>query len=345
MLLFYLAVFLIPMITIRKRTKDDKVVLDSYSTTCLKGLICIYVLLHNVGLDYEGNSEIIETVCEHTGGIGVGIFFFLSAFGIIRSYQTKGNRYLGRLLLVHCVKLFIISFSINLLIYLVYHQGQFETNDLLLRLFNLDVFNDFNRMNRHGWYISTIMGMYIIFAVVYFICSKLKTDKKFYIAGFILAAFAVGFRVGAWIADEGGMYTRELPCFALGCIYAMYYDKINNFFNKYFWLSFVVLFICFQLGFFLWEPLGAYASCALIILLSQRITYKNNVMFFLGKMCIYIYLFVHFAQMGLQVFRGNVYWWTITNIGVVLVMSLIFYLTEYLIKKGFNFLKVKFIKN
>ena len=97
MLLFYLAVFLIPMITIRKRTKDDKVVLDSYSTTCLKGLICIYVLLHNVGLDYEGNSEIIETVCEHTGGIGVGIFFFLSAIMRLRNSASDHRKYIFQL--------------------------------------------------------------------------------------------------------------------------------------------------------------------------------------------------------------------------------------------------------
>ena len=107
------------------------------------------------------------------------------------------------------------------MIYFVYHQGQFETTDLLFRLFNLDVFNNFNRMNRHGWYISTIIGMYLIFALVYYLCSKLKTDKKFYIAGFIMVFLSVGFRIGAIIADNGGMYTREMPCFAIGCIYAM----------------------------------------------------------------------------------------------------------------------------
>ena len=114
------------------------------------------------------------------------------------------------------------------MIYFVYHQGQFETTDLFLRLFNLDLFNDFNRMNRHGWYIPTIIGMYLIFALVFFWCSKLKTDKKFLIAGFIMAFLAIAFRIGALIADKGGMYTREMPCFAIGCIYAMYYDKINK---------------------------------------------------------------------------------------------------------------------
>ena len=46
-------------------------------------------MLHNIGLDYEANTPIVEAICEHTGGIGVGIFFFLSAYGITRSYQKK----------------------------------------------------------------------------------------------------------------------------------------------------------------------------------------------------------------------------------------------------------------
>ena len=348
MLIFYLSVFLIPMITIKKRTKEDSPIMNSYATTCLKGLMCLYVMLHNIGLDYDGNSKIIKIVCEHTGGIGVGIFFFLSAFGIIRSYQVKGNNYLAKLLFVHCVKLFLISVCINTLIYLVYYKGQFETTDLILRIFNLDVFNDFNRMNRHGWYIPTILGLYLIFVIVYFVCSKLKTNKRFYIAGFLLAFISIAFRLGAIIADKGGMYTREIPCFAIGCIYAMYYEKINYLLNKYFWQGFIILFISFQLGFFLYEPIGAYSSCFLIILLSQRITYENSVMYFLGKICIYIYLFVHFTQLGLQMFRYNQYWWTFTNAGLILLLSLLMYLAEYLIticiKKIRNYVTLKKIK-
>jgi RNA-splicing ligase RtcB len=50
-------------------------------------------MLHNLGLDLD-NGVLKEIVCEHSGGIGVGLFFFLSAFGIVRSYQAKGNKYL-----------------------------------------------------------------------------------------------------------------------------------------------------------------------------------------------------------------------------------------------------------
>ena len=140
-----------------------------------------------------------------------------------------------------------------MLTYLIFFKGAFETHDLLMRLFNLDVFNDFNRMNRHGWYISTIIGMYLIFALVYYLCSRLKTDKKFIVAAIILSCVAVAFRLGAHIADKGGMYTRELPAFAIGVMYATFYKQTNEFFNKYFWISFILATLGFWIGFFTWE--------------------------------------------------------------------------------------------
>lgn len=339
MLIFYLAVLLIPMIVIRKRQVSSPMILDVHSTTCLKGLICIYVMLHNIGLDYEGNTPIMEVICEHTGGIGVGIFFFLSAFGIIRSYQIKGNRYLLKLIFVNCTRLFLIGFVINLLTYFVYFKGQLETTDLLLKLFNLDVFNGGHRMNRHGWYIVTIIPLYLIFALIYFICSKLKNKNKFYIAGWILVCIPFLFELITIIVGEGGTYTREIICFSIGCVYAMYYDKVNRLFNKHFIVGLTLLLIGLTVGMFTWEPLGAYSACILIILVSQKITYNNDVMYFLGKIGIYLYLFVHFTQMGLQMFRYNQYWWTLMNIGLGLLLSLLMYLFEYLILFGVNSVK------
>lgn len=93
MYIFFALVLILPMLALRHRRDGDGAVLDARSTTCIKGILCIYVMLHNLGLDLE-NGELKELVCEHAGGVGVGLFFFLSAFGIIRSYQARGNKYL-----------------------------------------------------------------------------------------------------------------------------------------------------------------------------------------------------------------------------------------------------------
>ena len=273
----------------------------------------------------------MELICEHAGGVAVGLFFFLSAFGIVRSYQKHGNKYLLKLILVNVVKLYIISVLINLLIYFVYFNESLSTQDALLRIFNLDVFNDFNRMNRHGWFISTIIGMYLIFALVYFLCSKLKTKNKFIIAGIILSLIAIGFRVGAIIADKGGMYTRELPTFAIGIIYATFYPQINAFLKKYFWPSLIISFIGFWVGFFTLEFISTYCAAIMIIVLSQKITYYSKTTYFLGKICLGVYLFLYFSTLTLQSFVTNPYWWMLLNAGFILELSVMLYAVQIFI--------------
>lgn len=325
LLLFFILLLVVPCFAIRKRVGSSGEVLDSRSTTCIKGVLCLFVMFHNLGLDYDGNTEIMEVICEHAGGVGVGLFFFLSAFGIVRSYQKHGNRYLKKLLFVNVIKLYAISVIINLITYFVFFEGAFEQTDLILRILNLDVFNNFNRMNRHGWYISTIIGMYIIFAIVYGLCSTLKTKNKFIIAGVILSVIAIGFRLGAIIADEGGMYTRELPTFAIGVTYATFYQKINDFFKKYFLPSLAVSFVGFWVGFFLYEPISTYCAAIMIIVVSQKITYDSKVTFFLGKICLGVYLFLHFSSLVLQPYLNNPYWWMLLNAGFILELSVILY--------------------
>ena len=214
MYVFFLLILLLPMLALRPRRAEDGGVLDPKSTTCIKGILCIYVMLHNLGLDLE-NGEFKELVCEHAGGVGVGLFFFLSAFGIIRSYQSRGNKYLIKLLFVHIPKLWAVAVFINALTYLSFLSGAFEPTDTWLRILNLDIFNGFNRINRHGWYIASIIALYLIFALVYFACSKLKNSKKYVIACIIMSLLAIGFRVAAHVFDVGGMYTREMPAFAI----------------------------------------------------------------------------------------------------------------------------------
>jgi len=326
MILFFILLLIIPCFAIKKRTINDGEILDSRSTTCIKGVLCLYIMLHNLGLDYQGNSSIAQIICEHTGGIAVGVFFFLSAFGIIRSYQKKGNKYLIKLIFNNCIRLYVISVLINLLIYLVHFQGMFTTTDTLLRIFNLDVFNRFNRMNRHGWYISTIIVLYLIFAMIYVICSKFKTDKKFIIAGILLSLAVVAFKIIVPnIAHGGGTYTREIYMFIVGIFYATFYNQVNSFFQKYFWIGFSLCFILFWIGLFLFEGLATLAATIFVIVISQKITYTNNITYFLGKICLGIYLFLYFSTLTLQPFIYNQYLWVLLNAGFILELSVILY--------------------
>lgn len=238
MYIFFALTLLLPMLALKPRREGDGSILDAKSTTCIKGILCLYVMLHNLGLDLENNT-LKELVCEHAGGVGVGLFFFLSAFGIVRSYKARGNSYLLRLLFVHIPKLWAVAVFVNALTYFSFQRGAYEPLDRWLRILNLDLFNGFNRINRHGWYIASILALYVIFAAVYFICSYLKTDKKLIIAGSIMAFISVAFRIAAHIADKGGMYTREMPAFAIGCMYTTFSSRSTH------WRASILRSVCF----------------------------------------------------------------------------------------------------
>lgn len=348
MYIFFALILFLPMLALRRREAGDTSIMDSKSTTCIKGILCIYVMLHNLGLDLD-NDVLKELVCEHAGGVGVGLFFFLSAFGIVRSYQAKGNRYLAKLFFVHIPKLWLVAVFINVLTYLSFQRGAYETKDMWLRILNFDIFNDFNRINRHGWYIASIIALYLLFILVYFVCSKLKNEKRMIVACIIMSVAAVGFRLAAIIADKGGMYTREMPAFAIGCIYATYYDKINAFALKHFKIGMLLCVTAFIIGFLTWEPIATNASALIIILVSQKYTYYSNVTYFLGKICIGVYLFLHYSSIVLQPYLSNEYLWVLTNAGFIIEAAIMIYAVQYAIDFAFSrinkSIKSKKIKN
>ena len=328
MYIFFALILLLPMLALKPRTEGDTDILDSGSTTCIKGILCIYVMLHNLGLDLE-NGEFKELVCEHAGGVGVGLFFFLSAFGIVRSYQARGNKYLIKLLFVHIPKLWGVAVFINALTYLSFLRGAYEPLDMWLRVLNLDLFNNFNRINRHGWYVASIIALYIIFAAVYFVCSKLRTEKRFIIAAIVMSVIPIAFRIAAHIADEGGMYTREMPAFAIGCIYATFYSEINALAARYFKPALLLSCAAFAIGFVLYEPLATYTAALIIIIVSQKYTYYSHVTYFLGRICLGVYLFLHYSSIVLAPYLGREYLWVLLNAGFIIEVAIAIYAVQY----------------
>ena len=346
---FFIPAFILPFLFLRKANeKENENALDKNTSRFIKGILCIFVLLHNLGLDYlhsnwpdrnyKGWMWIIESITESTGGIAVGIFFFLSAYGLLISYQKYGDVFLKKLIFKNAAKLYLVAVFINLLEFLFFFRNSFETKDAVLRILNLDLFNHFNRMNRHGWFIASLLALYVIFAIVFFLCNKLKTDKKLYIAGFIVIGITLTLKILSMIFQKGGMYTRELPCFAIGIAYGLYYKKLNQYANKFFLPLIIVGVIVYWVGLFFYEPVAAWALCVLIVTLLQRFTLKNVVIEKLGGICIGIYLFLHLSTLNYwNLFLDNVWLWIIINsftiLGFTICLEFIMFGIKFLIRK------------
>ena len=345
-LLFFSIAFILPFIFMRKRTKKVENVLDKKTSSFIKGILCIFVMLHNLGLDYlhenwarpySGGLWFADSITESTGGIAVGVFFFLSAFGLLISYQNYQNKFLKKLLFKNAVKLYLVAVFINFIEWIFFFRNSFETKDAVLRILNLDLFNHFNRINRHGWFIASLLALYLIFAIVFFICSKLKTEKRVYIAGFIVIGFTLTLKILSMIFGEGGMYTRELPCFAIGLGYGLYFKQLNPYAKKFFWPLIILGIIVYWIGLFFYEPVASWALCVLIVTILQKYTFKNKIIEKTGQICLGIYLFLHLSTLIYwNIFLDNVWLWVVVNaltiFGFTIVLELIIFGIKTLIK-------------
>ena len=144
-----------------------------------------------------------------------------------------------------------------------------------------------------------------------------------------MSLVAIGFRIAARIADNGGMYTREMPAFAIGCIYATFYEKINEWAKKHFALGLSLSALAFVIGFLFFEPIATYAAAIIIIIVSQKFTYYSSATFFLGKICIGVYLFLHYSSIVLQGFLGREYLWVLVNAGFIIEVAVMIYAVQY----------------
>ena len=332
-LIFFLLAFILPFLFIKKRSEESENVLDKSVASYIKGILCIFVMLHNLGLDYlhenfprpySGGLWIADSITESTGGIAVGVFFFLSAYGLLVSYQKYGNDFLKKLLFKNAVKLYLVAVFINFLEWIFFFRNSFETKDAVLRILNLDLFNDFNRMNRHGWFIASLLALYLIFAVTFIVCSKLKTEKKLYIAGFIVAGITLTLKILSMVFSKGGMYTRELPCFAIGIFYGLFYKQLNIYAKKFFIPLIILGVIVYWVGMFFYEPVGAWALCVLIVTVLQKYTFQNKIIEKTGRICLGIYLFLHLSTLIYwNIFLDNVWLWVIVNACTILAFTIV----------------------
>lgn len=342
LLIFVFFAVALPLLTV-KRKQDGAPVFNQKSTTCIKGALCVFVMIHNLGLDYlayvdptrqyNGVLWPVAQVVEHIGGIAVGVFFFISAFGLVKSYQKNGNKFLLKLIFKNMLKLWLVAVGINLLEYLTFFRGGFETKDAVLRILNLDFFNDFNRMNRHGWFIATLLALYVAFVVVFYLTSLLKTPHKTKIACYTMVAIPLLFYLYTAIAQHGGMYSREIMGFSFGVLYAMYYDKVNEICNRRFKLLLPLCIVAYLLGVLVQEEIATFASCLLFVTISVRYDYVSPTTTYLGKISLGVYLFLHFSTLVLSpYFQANVWYWMLINAGFIFVLSSMLYFVIFAVE-------------
>ena len=326
LLLISLFVYLIP------RTDVDY--LSNKSTKSLKGLLALLIIFHHISQKITTGENFSNF--EYMGRYIVALFFFLSGYGLYFQYSNNAT-YMENFLKKRLVRIFI-PFFVFIVIYVIYRATLGEVVNVD---FFLSFWEDHSNIIYNGWFINSIIVLYVIF----YISFKSKDTK---IAVFKLVFLTLVYIFWKAYQDHGDWEYVSIMAFLLGIFWMKYRVSIDKFIEKkyfIFLISFSILMYVFRHYEDIMKDIGitnryVYYGivgnlCTMVfvvyfLLLTNKLNFSNKYLDFLGDISFEIYmihgLVMHYLGKFFVSSGVNDVLYTI----VVLFVSIIF---AYYIKK------------
>ena len=348
---FYLILFLLFFVGMDKKTKLERTpIFSKGDSTAIKGFSAMLVLFHHLG---QNSGELVDPlkINDFAGANAVGIFFMLSAYGLFKA-SAKSNGYYKKILLSKLPFLYVYQVLFNVLYFsLFYKDKNLSTKETFLRIFNLDLFFGYERLNTYSWFMTTIIFVYLFVAILLFISSlldkKIKRKRLFLAIGATVISVAVLLvvRLSSW----NNLYHRAILCFAIGAWLSLFEEEICRFLEskkRRFLITLALLCVAIPTQILSEEIAGTASFALLFALLFTRITIKNNkILYSLGVISLEIYL----VQCIFFLYRPSaIPLWTIMIFitGATIISAWLINSGYTIIKASYNYVKsVLFYKN
>ena len=337
LLLMSLFVYFIP------KTNVDY--LSNKSTKSLKGLLALFIIFHHVSQKITTGENFSNF--EYMGRYIVALFFFLSGYGLYFQYSNNAT-YMENFLRKRLTRIFI-PFFVFVVIYVIYRATLGEVVNVD---FFLSFWRDHNNIIYNGWFINSIIVLYVIFYV-----SFKKKDSK--IAIFKLVFFTLVYIFWKAYQNHGDWEYVSIMAFLLGVFWMKDRSIIDKFIEKnYFVLlvSFSILMYVFRRYEVIMKNIGItnkYVYYVIVgnlytmifvvyfLLLINKLNFSNKYLDLLGDISFEIYmihgLVMHYLGKFFVSSAVNDVIYTI----VVLLVSIIF---AYCIKRIIIILEKKLMK-
>lgn len=274
-----------------KIAQNKPQIFSTKDSLVLKGFFAIFVALHHLGrqcnvFDFAGLSQ-------NMGGVAVGMFFLLSAYGLMKSCEKNDFNYLKRMVLTKIPKLYLIQVAVNLIYFLVF-MPKGTALEIILRIFNFDIFFGFDRMNSYSWFMTTILFCYVMFAFSLLLLKIFKPkNKKLFVL--LVASFLILSLYFFRFSNVDWLYFRSLLCFPLGLLVFFFEPKILKLMSnkKIVASSLIFLELAFLVScLFLNEPIPATLFCVFFVICCCHLDFSNNKLgAFFGSISLEFYLF------------------------------------------------------
>lgn len=252
-------------------------------TLPLRAILAIGIILHHTGYCLFNNW----------GGVIVAIFFLLSGYGLISSYNRKGDMYLNGFFRRRVIPI-LIPFIIAIIVWQVYLRIMGD-NDYCIRKLSDLLRGDTSIILPTSWFVFAILLVYLDF---YFIAKIFKHPKTVAVAFASSIVFAILFFVylrlkfqfiSSWFISSIGLIE--------GALFAGYEKSIRPFFASHrvgfcslSLLCVAVVYGLSQVTQYYHLALNAIAPLAVIELVLILGTGNSVVLNYIGKISLEIYL-------------------------------------------------------
>lgn len=309
-------------------------------TNNLKGLFALLIFFHHISYKYNAfsNMPVLSLILNDMGSIGVGVFFFISGYGLLISNNNPD--YAKNLLTRKIPKLYLLHITVNFLyIFTNILRGiSYNFITFITTILGIDAVNNFVRANSNAWYISSIIIIYFLFAIVRLLCKKYNMgEKTFFILFSLLSIITFGTFLFVFSNqfEKVSLYIRAIYCLFFGMFYYYNFNTINAFMSRFFWyiIAFTTIFIILLID--IQMPLGEsqilftiikefllpILVVTFIITINQKIGLSSSILNFLGNISLEIFLLHGLIQDLLFGIISNQFLYTLTSLLIVIILS------------------------
>ena len=209
-----------------KPSHQHKDYLDIESTTGLRGILAITIVLHHMSEKID--SGYVFPYFQHLGYLVVAVFFFLSGYGLLVSYKKKGKNYLKGFLKKRVLYLLIIYLLVSAA-YIVFDIIIGKEMSVKRAFTGLFLSSDPIAVN--SWYITVQLMLYLFFWIV-FSLGKPSRKTKILITTVLVALLAVIYR----LVNYYSYWYISNFAFVFGMLWAEEKEKIDLVLQKHYLL-------------------------------------------------------------------------------------------------------------
>lgn len=313
--------------------------IDREESVSLRGAAALYIVIFHLSgmwsyLNSEYSAGIIDQIWH--GYLAVGLFFFLSGYGISVSLQNKPQYLNG--FIKHRIGGLLIPYIICNTIYFGFEY----IADRSIKI--SDVFYSFVKgtpFALYTWFIESIIIFYLIFYFSFIIFKdKKKAICTIFFGQFMYMSilYLLGWNEHCWLG---------CLCFSLGVVVGNFKEKVYNFIikhNSYYGIIIVgiVAILAIRYNKILFGQSAVFFVCFWVFLYT-KVHFQNRVLHSLGKISLEIYLYHGLVlkvakAVFLKVGITNIYMYTLASFMVLIPFAWImnkmdFQVTKRIIRK------------